>query len=115
MVPLPPQQSPIHMQERCWQLTLCIGNSGSCHCWSVLARERQVCGSVSRHQNSMFKAIVPSVAFIYVPHANVQSGRDKKAIGRPLPFRLGAAFKSRAPMGPTCCAPGLEPFPTGLI
>lgn len=51
----------------------------------VVHRERQVCGSVSRHQNSMFKAIVPSLA-IYVPDANVQSGRDKKAICKPLPF-----------------------------
>lgn len=51
-----------------------------------LHRERQGCGAVSRHQNSMFKAIVPSVVFIYVPDANVQSGRDKKAICRPLPF-----------------------------
>lgn len=70
---------------------------------------------VSHHQNSMFKAIDPSEAFIYVPYANVQSGRDKKATSRPLPSRLGAAFKSRAPMGPIYCAPGLEPFPTGLI
>lgn len=64
------------------------GNSGSAlgpvaaatidGCWP---RGKQVYnGSISGHQNSMFKAIAPNVALIYTSCINVQSGREINAI-----------------------------------
>lgn len=77
-------------------------------CWP---RGRQVYdGSISGHQNSMFKAIAPRVALIYTSCINVRIGREINAICKPTHLTsLGAASKSRVPIGCTyllCSWPG---------